>query len=63
MAKENRESELAQLRNEQDKTHEDEVLGGLTKAERAEYDRKTQRINKLEIEQSTSAVAEKKSSA
>jgi hypothetical protein len=61
MAKENREFELKRLRDEVEKAHEDEVFGGLSTAERAEYDRKIRRINELEIEQSMSAVAEKKS--
>jgi hypothetical protein len=63
MAKENRAVELMQLRNEVKKTRLDEVFGGLTVTERTEYDRKIQRINELEIEESRSAVAEKKSSA
>jgi hypothetical protein len=49
MAKENRESELARLRNEEKKTCRDEVYGGLTIAERAEYNRAIRRINELEI--------------
>jgi hypothetical protein len=52
IAKENRESELARLRREADKTRHDEVFGGLTRAEHIEYNRKLQRINELEIEMS-----------
>jgi hypothetical protein len=50
MPKEDRELELARLRNEVKKTRQDEVFGGLTVAERAEYDRKKLRIRELEIE-------------
>jgi len=63
MAKEDRESELMRLRHEVEKAQEDEVFGGLTIAERAEYDRKIQRISELEIEEDRSAIAEKKRSA
>ena len=43
------EFELARLRNQQAKTREDEVFGGLTPAERAAYDLRQDRINELEI--------------
>jgi hypothetical protein len=59
MGKEKPESELAQLQKEQSKTKRDEVFGGLSDEERAEYDRKTKRINELVIE--TSAVTKKSS--
>jgi hypothetical protein len=49
MAKEKPQSELARLRAEQNKALEDEVFGGLSRAERAEYNGKTKRINELEI--------------
>jgi hypothetical protein len=49
MAKENPESELTRLRKEQNKTQQDEVFGGLSPAERAEYNGKAKRINELEI--------------
>ncbi len=52
MATENRESELMRLRQEVKKTRQDEVFGGLTTAERFEYNCKLQRINELEIEMS-----------
>lgn len=59
MAKETRASELKRLRKEQEKTRRDEVFGGLSPVERAEYDVKSDRINKLEIEISASAAADK----
>jgi hypothetical protein len=61
MAKEKPESELKRLRKEQNKTLQDEVFGGLSPAERSEYDRKTKRINELESERQASAVAERSS--
>ena len=59
MAKEKPESELKRLRNEQYKTRQDEVFGGLSPAERTEYNRKRKRINDLEIELAASAGAKK----
>jgi hypothetical protein len=50
MAKEQHESELKRLRTEQNKTRQDEVFGGLSSAERAKYDGKSERIHKLESE-------------
>ena len=41
-------AELARLRKEQAKTRHDEVFGGLTPAERSEYDIKQTRICELE---------------
>jgi hypothetical protein len=61
MAKEKPQSELTRLRTEQEKTRRDEVFGGLTPAERAEYKRKSERIYELESEIQASAVAEKSS--
>ncbi len=61
MATEKPQSELTRLRTEQEKTRRDEVFGGLTPAERAEYKRKSERIDKLESEIQASAVAEKTS--
>jgi hypothetical protein len=46
----NPKSELARLRTEQYKTRQDEVFGGLSHAERAEYDSRKERIHDLEIE-------------
>ena len=57
MAKEKPESELKRLRDEQYKTRQDEVFGGLSPAERTEYNRKRKRINDLEIELAASAGA------
>jgi hypothetical protein len=50
MAREKHESELKQLRTEQSKTLQDEVFGGLSPAERARYEVKSERIHKLESE-------------
>jgi hypothetical protein len=50
-------SELLRLFKEQTKTLEEEVFGGLSPAERAQYDRKTRRINELEMDLAASAVA------
>ena len=50
MAREKHESELKRLRTEQNKTRQDEVFGGLSPAERARYDGKSERIRKLESE-------------
>ena len=60
MAKEKPESELKRLRVEQKKAQQDEVFGGLSLSERKEYDRRTKRINQLEIEIQASAVAKQK---
>jgi hypothetical protein len=59
VAKEKPESELRRLRTEQGKTRRDEVFGGLSRAERAEYDKKAERIRRLEGEIQESAIAEK----
>ena len=61
MAKENPESELRRLRTEQSKTRRDEVFGGLSHAERTEYNARAQRIRKLENEIQASAGAKKSS--
>jgi hypothetical protein len=58
MATEKRESELKRLRREQSKTRHDEVYGGLSPAEQAEYNRKSDRIHELEGEIQASAIAE-----
>jgi hypothetical protein len=54
-------TELSRLFKEQTTALEDEVFGGLSLAEREEYDRRTNRINELEIEIQTSAVTKKSS--
>jgi hypothetical protein len=61
MAKEKPESELKRLRTEQEKIRRDEVFGGLSPAERAAYNRKSDRIHELESEIQAGAVAEKSS--
>jgi hypothetical protein len=61
MAIEKRETELKRLRAEQYKTRQDEVFGGLSPAELAEYNRKSDQIDGLESEIQASAVAEKSS--
>jgi hypothetical protein len=61
MAMEKRETELKRLRTEQNKTRQDEVFGGLSRAEQAEYNRKADRIHELEGKIQARAVAEKSS--
>jgi hypothetical protein len=63
MPKEEPESELKRLRAELYKTRQDEVFGGLSPAERGEYDRKSGRIYELASEIQASAVAEESSEA
>ena len=48
MAKEKPESELKRLRTEQDMTRQDEVFGGLSAAEQAAYNGKSERIHELD---------------
>jgi hypothetical protein len=50
MLEETRESELKRLQTEQRKMREDEVFGGLSVQEQAEYKKKVERIGSLEIE-------------
>jgi hypothetical protein len=57
MAPEIHESELKQLRKEQNKARQDEGFGGLSRAERAEYNRKEERIHQLERQIQASVVA------
>jgi hypothetical protein len=64
LGKENPESELARLLQEQRKARQDEIFGGFSQAERAEYNRKAGRINVLEREiQASASVEEKRPSA
>jgi hypothetical protein len=56
MAPEKREAELKRLRKEQSKARQDEVFGGWSRAERAEYIRKEERIHELESDTQVSAV-------
>lgn len=55
MEKEQAKSELERLQKEQRKARQDEVFGGLTKVELAEYDAKAKRISELEIELTAAA--------
>jgi len=48
MVREKHESELKRLRTEQTKSRQDEVFGGLSPAERAKYNEKSERIHQLE---------------
>jgi hypothetical protein len=57
VAKKKPESELRRLRTEQGKTRRDEVFGGLSPAERGEYDKRAERIRILEGQLQKSAVA------
>jgi len=43
-------SELTRLRKQQAKARQDEVFGGLSRAERAEYDARADRIHDVETE-------------
>jgi hypothetical protein len=61
MAEEKPESELARLREEQSKTRQEEVFGGLSLAERAQYNAKAERIHVLERTIQAPAVAKKSS--
>ena len=61
MAQEKPESELARLREEQRKTRQDEVFGGLSLAERARYNGKAERIHVLESTIQAQEVAQKSS--
>jgi hypothetical protein len=49
------ESELEQLRKKQRIMRQNEIFGGLTKAERAEYNARARRIGELELELSINA--------
>jgi hypothetical protein len=62
VAPEKPEAELKRLLKEQHKARQDEVFGGFSPAERAEYEEKADRIHALESEIQPSA-ASKKSSA
>jgi hypothetical protein len=52
-------SELARLRKRQRQAREDEVYGGFSKSERAEYDSRAERINELDAQLQTLASADK----
>lgn len=55
MVPEKREAELNRLLKEQHKARQDEVFGGFSPAERAEYEEKADRIHALESEIQASA--------
>jgi hypothetical protein len=57
VATEQPESELKRLRKEQRKTRQDEVFGGLSTVEEAEYNGKARRVHELEIELQASTLA------
>jgi hypothetical protein len=61
VASEKPEAELERLYKEQNKARQDEVFGGFSPAERAEYDGKKDRIQALEREILASAVSKKSS--
>ena len=63
MAKEKTDVELKRLRTESKKTREDEVFGGLSPTERAEYKLTEARIHELESEILERAVAQSSGSA
>jgi hypothetical protein len=59
MVEEEPQFELLRLRKEQNKARHDEVFGGLSPAERAAYNRKSERIHELQGDFQASAVAKK----
>jgi hypothetical protein len=63
MLAEKLQSELTRLRKEQNKTRHNEVFGGLSSAEQAEYNAKAERIHELEGKIRASAVAKSLQSA
>ena len=60
MVQKKSQSELTLLLKDQNKARQDEVFGGLSPAERAEYNGRAERIHKLESEIRASAVAERR---
>jgi hypothetical protein len=52
-------SELVRLRKRQRQARQDEVYGGFSKSERAEYDSRAERINELDAQLQTLASADK----
>jgi hypothetical protein len=59
MKHETPQTEIMRLLREQIQSREDEVFGGLSRAERSEYNRKNARINHLEILLQAEAIAQK----
>ena len=60
MVQKTSQSELTRLRKDQNKARQDEIFGGLSPEERAEYNGKAEQIHKLESEIQASTVAEKR---
>ena len=58
MKHETPQTEIMRLLREQIQSREDEVFGGLSRAERAEYNQKNARINHLEILLQAEAIAQ-----
>ena len=50
MANQSLQSELTRLRKQQAKARQDEIFGGFSRAERAEYDARANRIHDVETE-------------
>jgi hypothetical protein len=59
MANEQSQAELTLLQKDQRKARQDEVFGGLSPVERAEYNWKAERIHTLERDLQVGAVADK----
>jgi hypothetical protein len=55
MVEKKTQSELTQVRKDQDKARQDEVFGGLSPAEWAEYNGRAERIHELESETQASS--------
>ncbi len=53
MVKQSLQSELTRLLKEQYKARQDQVFGGLSPVERAEYNLRTERIHEIEIQASS----------
>ena len=53
MANQKLQSELTRLRKQQAKARQDEIFGGFSRAERAEYDARANRIHEVETELET----------
>ncbi len=53
MANQKLQSELARLRKQQARARHDEIFGGFSRAERAEYDARANRIHEVETELET----------
>jgi hypothetical protein len=58
VAEENPKSELTRLLKQQRQARQDEVFGGLSDAEQAEYDSRTRRIRELDSQQTVTSADE-----